>query len=343
MFKIESAKFDEFIASLKRDYTLFAPSVEDSKPAFREVESVGDMAELSGNPVRSPKELFFPQTEVLFTYDGQSVESVENNNRPLAVWGVRSCDASGLSLVNRVMGDAKQKPGDSAFQDPLWKARYGESLIIVLACNTPDSTCFCHWTGGGPFEKTGADLWAVDTGDGYLIESVSDKGEAFLKKADGLSQASADDKKRIPELKYAADEALSDRVDAVHLSETMKTMWDDPAWSEISGKCVNCGACTFACPPCHCFDVQDEGKKGKGKRLRIWDSCMFPQFTMEASGHNPRALSRDRVRQRYMHKFSYFYDNYGHSLCTGCGRCIHVCPVNLDIRNVVTRFTGGME
>lgn len=69
--------------------------------------------------------------------------------------------------------------------------------------------------------------------------------------------------------------------------------------------------------------------------MRIWDTCMFPVFTKEASGHNPRGLSKERVRQRVMHKYSYFVDNHGEFLCTGCGRCIAVCPVNLDIREVI--------
>ena len=65
---------------------------------------------------------------------------------------------------------------------------------------------------------------------------------------------------------------------------------------------------------------------------------MFPVFTAEASGHNPRALSRDRVRQRVMHKYNYYAEKYGEKLCTGCGRCVTVCPVNLDIREVLKKF-----
>jgi len=39
-----------------------------------------------------------------------------------------------------------------------------------------------------------------------------------------------------------------------------------------------------------------------------------------------------------MHKYSYFVDNYDEFLCTGCGRCILVCPVNLDIREVIKQI-----
>ncbi|MCE5274896.1 MAG: 4Fe-4S dicluster domain-containing protein, partial [Deltaproteobacteria bacterium] len=89
------------------------------------------------------------------------------------------------------------------------------------------------------------------------------------------------------------------------------------------------------CPTCHCFDISDEVKGSDGKRLRNWDSCMFPLFTKETSGHNPRPSQKERWRQRVMHKFRYYVDNFGAIACVGCGRCVMSCPVNLDIRKIV--------
>jgi ferredoxin len=62
---------------------------------------------------------------------------------------------------------------------------------------------------------------------------------------------------------------------------------------------------------------------------------MYPLFTMHASGHNPRGTKLDRVRQRFMHKLKYFVDKYENGImCTGCGRCVQLCPVNIDIRRI---------
>jgi ferredoxin len=33
-----------------------------------------------------------------------------------------------------------------------------------------------------------------------------------------------------------------------------------------------------------------------------------------------------------MHKYAYWLDNINEIGCTGCGRCVRYCPVNLDIR-----------
>lgn len=63
---------------------------------------------------------------------------------------------------------------------------------------------------------------------------------------------------------------------------------------------------------------------------------MFPLYTLETSGHNPRPTGRERMRQRVMHKFNYFIVNYGEVACVGCGRCIRECPVNFDIRKAIS-------
>ena len=77
-------------------------------------------------------------------------------------------------------------------------------------------------------------------------------------------------------------------------------------------------------------------KGDDGVRIRNWDSCMFPLFTKETSGHNPRSSQKERWRQRVMHKFRYYVDNFDAIACVGCGRCVMACPVNLDIRKIVT-------
>jgi sulfhydrogenase subunit beta (sulfur reductase) len=103
----------------------------------------------------------------------------------------------------------------------------------------------------------------------------------------------------------------------------------------VAFACINCGTCTFLCPTCWCFDIQDEVHRSDGDRIRNWDSCMFPLFTLHASGHNPRSEKVQRVRQRFMHKLKYYVDKYDNGVaCVGCGRCVKHCPVNIDIREV---------
>ncbi|MDO8466505.1 MAG: 4Fe-4S dicluster domain-containing protein, partial [Gallionella sp.] len=113
-------------------------------------------------------------------------------------------------------------------------------------------------------------------------------------------------------------------------------------WEEMARACIGCGICTFLCPTCHCFDINDEVQSKaplKGQRVRTWDNCQFPDFTMHSSGHNPRENTGARLRQRVNHKFQYFHENFGMHQCTGCGRCVSGCPVGIDIVAVVNKVT----
>jgi len=82
------------------------------------------------------------------------------------------------------------------------------------------------------------------------------------------------------------------------MPERPKERFDDPAWKSLYYACFGCSACTYICPTCHCFDVQDYGCQEQGERFRCWDSCMPGQFTLMAGGHNPRPARKERVRNR---------------------------------------------
>jgi Fe-S-cluster-containing hydrogenase component 2 len=115
-------------------------------------------------------------------------------------------------------------------------------------------------------------------------------------------------------------------------------MFEDDFWQQASEKCLGCGACAYLCPTCHCFDISDETVGGAQVRYRTWDTCNFPLFTLEASGFNPRKQKSQRLRQRILHKFSYFPSTHGMAACVGCGRCVRACPVNLDIRTMLAQI-----
>ena len=70
---------------------------------------------------------------------------------------------------------------------------------------------------------------------------------------------------------------------------------------------------------------------------KLLDSCMF-EYTAMAGGHQPRPGKKERVRNRFLHKLRYFPERYNMLLCTGCGRCVVKCPVNLDITDVISKI-----
>jgi ferredoxin len=190
--------------------------------------------------------------------------------------------------------------------------------------------------GGGPFDEKGLDVILYNLKDSFLAKSLTEKGEAFLDKAQAGKEADNASVKRAEELAQSASDKIKAHVLTDRLREkVINELFDAPFWEEVAFSCINCGTCTYLCPTCWCFDIQDEVLGKEGDRIRNWDSCMFPLFTLHGSGHNPRDNKFQRVRQRFMHKLKYYVDKYKNGVqCSGCGRCIRYCPVNIDIRYV---------
>ena len=213
-------------------------------------------------------------------------------------------------------------------------------MVISLACETADPACFCSLVGGGPASAAGADIIAFNLRNSLLFEAATAKGEAFLAKNRKLLRepTSAEAKAR----KDQEARALK-QMPAVSMADTAGTLAkksNTPLWEAIAETCLSCGACTYLCPTCHCFDFCDERHGPGGSKVRVHDACMFSSFTREASGHNTRGQRGERMRQRVMHKFSYAPENFGEIFCVGCGRCVVNCPSNIDIRETVSRMTA---
>jgi len=332
---IEKSKVPIFIEELTKEHEVFAPAKEKSIISFEKFSSGNETYLGFRNTKKSPKEVFFPQTEILFTYrvekKGVEIEEAPAPKRKMVLLGVRPCDARGFVLLDKFFSSGEHK-------DSYYLEKRGNTTIISLACNHPLSTCFCTSVGGSPFGKEGVDLLFQDVNDKYLIETVTEKGKKLTEKFPWLKNAEKGDIEKAMGISKDAEKSIRSKVSVEGASEKLDRMFDDLIWDQINKKCIGCGVCTYLCPTCCCFDVLDEETE-EGKRVRIWDSCQFPCFTLQGSGHDPRPSGKERMRQRIMHKFNYFAKNFGESFCVGCGRCVRECPVNLDIREVVEEIS----
>lgn len=316
------------LADLALSCQVFAPVRKGDSVVLEEILSVGDIHLSKGNTKKSIKETFFPQRETLFAYRGQETREPSFPDREKVILGVRPCDARSLSLLDPVFD------GDD-FKDPYYCSKRGNATVIAIGCNHPMGTCFCTATGGDPFSLEGSDVLLIDMGEAYFVRPVTQRGEAFLEGKAGFEKTEQNQKQRRDEIIEKARETIGSNLNIDRIKTVLDSDFDNPLWETLHEKCLGCGVCTFLCPTCHCFDILDEGDSHRGERIRIWDSCMFPLFTLHASGSNPRPGGKERMRQRILHKFKYFVDKHNKVACTGCGRCIRACPVNLDIREVL--------
>ena len=332
-------KKEDFLPSLRKlndTCQVLVPVRENDYHAFRLLDGDVEPDFSFLNTRISAKGLIQPQSEKMFRYslsnddpEQNVLKEVERDYPPRAIVGIRPCDALAVELV-RINFET------SEFKDPFWLKRWEAITFVGLACNNPCSTCFCTSVGGGPYDEKGLDVLLVDVGNGYTAKPLTDKGQKFVETAEFATPAGDEDLKKISGQKEAAEKKIESFVPTEKLKENSLTdLFDADFWEDVAFSCINCGTCTYLCPTCWCFDIQDEVHDKQGIRMRNWDSCMFPLFTLHGSGHNPRSDKVQRVRQRFMHKLKYYVDKYDQGVaCVGCGRCVQFCPVNIDIRKV---------
>lgn len=312
-----------YVPQKEGDFHMFRDFKEGARPDFK-----------YQNTRLSAKGLVYPQSMKMFecSMDGNAGDShifkeVDKDYGPRVVVGIRPCDAAAFLVVKRNFDNPD-------YRDPWWVKWYESTTFVGLGCTQPCATCFCASAAGGPFGIEGLDVLLYELKDGLVARGLTDKGEEFLSKAAGGRSAGEDDLKAAEAVAEESGGRIVSAIKSGKLAEKVQLdLFNAPFWEELGFSCLNCGTCTYLCPTCWCFDIQDEVHGSQGDRIRNWDSCMFPLFTLHGTGHNPRDRKWQRVRQRFMHKLKYYVDKYDAGIqCTGCGRCVRYCPVNIDIR-----------
>jgi ferredoxin len=311
-----------WLDGLIAEQRVFAPVRDEEGMAFLQPVASSAEVDLSyGQTVNSIKEFFFPATETLLKIRrGKRTAHLEvpDLEDPQVLFAVRPCDAAALSSMDALF------LGDPA--DLYYGARRRNRTIVGLAClEVPTPACFCTTTGGSPIGTANLDVILYEAGDGYVVEALSEKGQALLDKAGG----EALEEKLVP----SAPELPSYPCPP---EEEWLRIFDDVYWERLGERCLGCKICTYNCPTCYCFDIRDRGTGGRVERLRAWDACQSKHFYVEASGHDPRPSRGLHLRNRFYHKYYYFPWRYeGILLCSGCGRCVTQCPVNIDLTEVL--------
>jgi sulfhydrogenase subunit beta (sulfur reductase) len=307
-----------------KNATVYAPVRQGDFVQFQPLGDV-DQADLDGavNTRYPPKALFLPQSETMFRVREDQFDSTEDEVEPRVILGIRPCDVRALQLLDTVFA-TQDTP------DPYWVKKREQTTIVALGCDDPCETCFCTTVGTGPFDGRGADVALTEVGESYVAEVLTEKGQALF---DSLPDASSKQVKAAQKVQKAAAGKMQKPFDPKGVRDRLYSLFESTFWEEVQQSCLGCGVCTFLCPTCFCFDIVDEAQRAE--RVRNWDTCMFRVYSQEASGHNPRPTKTERTRQRIMHKYAYWLDLVNEIGCTGCGRCVRYCPVDLDIRAII--------
>jgi ferredoxin len=304
---------------------LIAPRLVDGELLYRPVTSSTEIVFDFERTVLSPKNYLLPDTQVILEVEkrDKDVALIEPAlEQEQVIFGVRPCDARGLRALDALLLD--RDPVDVYYAE-----RREATTLVGLACPQLWDDCFCTSLGSSPDDSSDVDLMLYEVESEYLISVISQKGEMLL---DGLEAVET-------ERAFPASAESGERV-PVQPPEDWQALFDSEYWQRLAERCLSCHACTYVCPTCRCFDVRDDTvAAGPGytkiQRLRAWDSCMAAAYRRIAGGHNPRPAKAQRLRNRYYCKFCYSPLDFGTVACVGCGRCIAVCPVGIDIAEML--------
>ena len=337
MYKIAKENLASLFALINETKELYLPVEVAGQTNFAAYTAEANVDLDTLKTVKSPKDVFFPQSENLYTCNKEDnklkITPEKLVDAPFVVFGMKACDIKGIEVLDRVF---LSDPVDS-----FYAARRANGIIVGLACHEPEESCFCKVFGVDCTEPA-ADVatWMIE-GELYW-KALTEKGEALTETVKALLTETCESK---VEAEKSAVKAIVEKLPYSNLSlegwngNVLTEKFNDDLWNELYKPCLACGTCTFVCPTCQCYDIKDYNTGNGVQRYRCWDSCMYSDFTMMAHGNN-RNSQMQRFRQRFMHKLVYFpANNDGMYSCVGCGRCVDKCPASLNIVKVIKAFS----
>ena len=343
MHILPKAGFRRLTDALAERYALYGPVRHEisGEVIFDLVADPGEIDLDAPIPYNPPKGMVFPQAERIlsFSYDrATKAVSIERDDLAAAkaFVGLRACDLNGLLCLDRFLLGQE-------YVDEVYLEYRKKMFIVSNTCVHPFPQCFCVCTDSGPAAVEGFDLDLTDIGDTILVLAGSPKGEELVRKL-GLAEAPAA-KAALRAKAVEASVGLFDdqaRDNKAWISRAVNRITTgfipNEVWEYIGDQCFECGACSFVCPTCSCFNVEDvAAREGRSGRMRAWDSCSFEGYARMAGDHNPRKAVEDRRNKRFFCKLSFSQSKkYLRPGCVGCGRCVRVCPGDIGLPNVVT-------
>ena len=349
-------KLEDFILFLKKkQWEVFGTQKLNGALTIDSIKNPEDLKLESGLPFFSFKRFFVPEKETLFEYKNQNLKIDLLSKKDVAIFGINLLDLKAVLLYDQVFE-----------KDPYYQARrrhiliVGHSLIPDLPQNIFEQT----------FEEDILEHLSFD----IFLASLNNPTQPPLRLKggeEGLEYAvftgSPLGQKILNEFGYkdyiniqfsgpVREGKLDERM--LKLKDKLENKHNQKIWDELGKRCIECGKCTIVCPTCFCFRIDDQAELGPasgqkaeqnssyGTRQRCWDSCYWQEFSEVAGGASPSAggegqgykflkNTAERIHFWYFHKFARLPDEFNFMGCVGCRRCAAVCPVGIDIAEVL--------
>lgn len=330
-FIVSTAAFNDVLKKLHDEYVIYAPKLFEQGANFSDLDLVRygivtgiEDVVFDTKSANSCKEALHPTSQTLFYFtENEMTESKAPVKKPLIF--LRSCDIHGLKRLDDVLIE-------NGGADYFYSRIRANARFVLMPCKESFESCFC--VDMGTHQTDEYDFSVEKDGNNYRVNC----------KADDFSQLFID----------AGAKKCDAAVPFVTETKTCVTISGKitnaaaalPLWEEYDGRCINCGRCTFNCPSCSCWTMQDmfytdNGKTGE--RRRVWASCMVDGYADVAGGGTYRKKNGERMRFKVLHKIYDHKKRFGHTMCTGCGRCDDVCPEYISFSNSINKLNAALE
>lgn len=338
------------LETMLKSHRVFAPISRRHNFSFEEIKSKQYLSKIEfeyDTTILPPKKIFYPSDEVMFTqkngnprtqkaeqssYDGKIREP--QVGKPALIFGVHPVDLYGILQMDEIMANPK----------PDYYYLRNRKSAILIGINQAKENQYDFSERWGILKNNIPEafdifLEKIDNTDDYLLLANSSVGKKIVQKA----KFKKADKKMVAAAlarRVATPPPQKAPYDQDTIKKAVLSSRGGKIWEELEKICLGCGICTYVCPLCYCFDVEDKTNYSTNEcsRCRKWDACTLPTFSEIAGGKNFRPELKQRYFNWYFHKFVRALEEQGQAQCVGCGRCSKFCPAGINVENVLDKI-----
>ena len=313
---LEKTQISSLLKHLMKTFRVVSPQNKNGEVVFDDLKNQQTAVLGYKTTILPPKQYFFPTEEMTFLHSRGHVSTPKIPRQKLLIFGLSLQDLAAINYLDEIMS----KPESDYFY---WQRRKNSILIGFSDVSIPTTPP----VGDLILEK-------INTAQ-YRVLALTPAGQKIAK-------LNFFKKLNAPKItKYSGKDSELKKVllDPKLLAEAVAWSKDHKIWDELEKICLGCGICTYVCPLCYCFSIDDKKNFDNScSRCRYWDACTLPKFAQVAGGKNFRPTLKIRYYDWFYHKFVRAYKEHGKAQCVACGRCQKYCPAGINIEKVLLQI-----